>query len=65
MATPRLTPEPIAEVSSLVSGYITAQRENALPFAVALSPEQRATMDGFFCRWCSIPGCSCLLKAVR
>jgi hypothetical protein len=48
MASPQLTPELIAELSGLVAGYITAQREEALPLAVPLSPEQRATMDGFF-----------------
>jgi hypothetical protein len=48
MPTPQLTPELIAEVSSLVAGYITAQREEALPLAVPLSPAQRASLDGFF-----------------
>ncbi len=48
MSSPQLTPEQIAEVSSLVAGYITAQREEALPLAVPLSPEQRASLDGFF-----------------
>jgi hypothetical protein len=48
MASPQLTPELIAEVSGLVCGYITAQREKALPLAVSLSPEQRATVEGFF-----------------
>jgi len=48
MASPQLTPELIAEVSSLVAGYITAQREKALPLAVPLSPAQRASMEGFF-----------------
>jgi hypothetical protein len=43
-----LTADQIAEVSSLVSGYITAQREKALPSAVPLSPMQRASMEGFF-----------------
>jgi hypothetical protein len=48
MASPHLTPELIAEVASLVAGYITAQREKALPLAISLSPAQRASMDGFF-----------------
>jgi hypothetical protein len=48
MVTPPLTPELIAEVSGLVAGYITAQREDALPLAVPLSPAQRASLDGFF-----------------
>jgi hypothetical protein len=41
MATPQLTPDQIAQVSGLVAGYITDQREKALPFAVPLSPAQR------------------------
>ena len=48
MPSPQLTAEQIAEVSSLVAGYITAQRDKALPLAIPLSPEQRASMDGFF-----------------
>lgn len=48
MSSPQLTPELIAEVSSLVAEYIAAQREKALPHAVSLSPVQRATLDGFF-----------------
>jgi hypothetical protein len=48
MGTPQLTPDQIAQVSDLVAGYITAQRENALPLAVPLSPAQRASLDGFF-----------------
>ncbi len=48
MPSPQLTADQIAEVSSLVAGYIRAQRERALPFAVPLSPAQRASMHGFF-----------------
>ena len=48
MPSPQLTPELIAEVSSLVSGYIIAQREEALPLAMPLSPAQRASLEGFF-----------------
>jgi hypothetical protein len=48
MSSPQLTPDQIAQVSSLVAGYITAQREKALPYAVPLSPEQRVSVDGFF-----------------
>lgn len=48
MASPQLTPDQIAEVSSLVANYIKAQREKALPLALPLSPTQRASMDGFF-----------------
>jgi hypothetical protein len=47
MTSPQ-SPELIAEVSRLVAGYITDQREKALPYAVPLSPEQRASLDGFF-----------------
>jgi hypothetical protein len=43
-----MTPDQIAEVSSLVAGYITAQREKALPLALPLSPEQRTSMEEFF-----------------
>ena len=48
MPSPQLTPDQITEVSNLVAGYITAQREKALPLAVPLSPAQRASLDGFF-----------------
>jgi hypothetical protein len=48
MSSPQLTPDQIAEVSSLVAAYIIAQREEALPLAVPLSPAQRASLDGFF-----------------
>ncbi len=48
MPSPQLTQDQIAEISTLVCGYITAQREKALPLAVPLSPEQRTSMDGFF-----------------
>lgn len=48
MAIPQLTADQISEVSSLVAGYITDQRERAFPLAVPLSPEQRASMEGFF-----------------
>ena len=48
MGIPQLSPELIAEVSNLVAGYITAQREKALQYAVPMSPAQRASLDGFF-----------------
>jgi len=48
MSTPQLSPEQVTQVSDLVAGYITDQREKALPYAVLLSPEQRASLDGFF-----------------
>jgi hypothetical protein len=38
MATPQLSPEQVTQVSDLVAGYITAQREKALPIAAQLSP---------------------------
>jgi hypothetical protein len=48
MATPRLTPEQIAQVSGLVAQYITTQRERYASRAIQLSAQQRAAMDGFF-----------------
>ena len=48
MASPQLSPDQIAEISSLVANYIRGQREKALPLALPLSPAQRASMDGFF-----------------
>ena len=48
MATPRLTPAQIAQVSSLVAQYIATQRERYASRAVPLSSQQRAAMDGFF-----------------
>ena len=48
MSSPQLTPDQIAEISSLVANYIRVQREKALPLALPLSPAQRASMDGFF-----------------
>jgi len=48
MATPRLTPEHITQVSGLVAQYITAQRERYRPRAIPLTAQQRAAMGGFF-----------------
>jgi hypothetical protein len=48
MATPRLMPEQIAEVSSLVAQYIATQRERYAPRAIALSAQQRVAIGGFF-----------------
>ncbi|MGH9433406.1 MAG: hypothetical protein ACRD3T_17890 [Terriglobia bacterium] len=48
MATPRLTPEQIAQVSGLVAQYITTQREKYAPRAIQLSAMQKAKMAGFF-----------------
>jgi hypothetical protein len=48
MATPKLTPDQIAQVSELVAGYISAQREKYAPRAVPLSAQQRAPLEPFF-----------------
>ena len=47
-AIPQLTPEQIAQVSSLVAQYITTQRERYAPQAIPLTAEQMAVMAGFF-----------------
>ena len=48
MATSRLTPEQIAQVSGLVAQYITTQREKYTPRATQLPAQQKAKMAGFF-----------------
>jgi hypothetical protein len=48
METPRLTPDQIAQVSGLVTQYISTQREKYAPRAIPLSAQQKAAMDGFF-----------------
>jgi hypothetical protein len=48
MATPRLTPEQIAQVSGLVFQYIAAQRQKYGSRAIPLSTQQKAAMTGFF-----------------
>lgn len=48
MATPKLTPEQITNLSELVAQYISAQRERYRPRAMPLSAQQRAAMEGFF-----------------
>ncbi len=48
MPIPHLTQEQIVQVSGLVAQYITAQRANYLPRAIALSVQQKAKMTGFF-----------------
>jgi hypothetical protein len=48
VTTPKLTPEQIAQVSELVAGYISAQREKYAPRAVSLSAQQRAPLEPFF-----------------
>ncbi len=48
MAPPRLTPDQIAQVSGLVSQYISTQREKYAPRAIPLSAQQKAAVNGFF-----------------
>src|SRR5216683_2595661 len=48
MATPRLTPAQIAQVSGLVAQYIATQRKMYAFRALQSSVQQRAAMDGFF-----------------
>jgi hypothetical protein len=48
MATSRLTPEQIAQVSELVAQYITTQRERYKSRATQLSAQQKVKMAGFF-----------------
>ncbi len=44
----RLSPEQVAQVSGLVTQYITAQREKFLPQGLPLAEAQKAAMNGFF-----------------
>ena len=48
MPAPSLTPDQIAQVSGLVSQYISTQREKYVPRAIPLSAQQKAAMNGFF-----------------
>lgn len=48
MATPKLTPDQIAQVSELVAGYISAQRGKYAARALPLSAQQRAPLEPFF-----------------
>jgi hypothetical protein len=48
MATPRLTPDQIAQVSGLVAQYVTAQHEKYAPRAIPLSSPQKDAVAGFF-----------------
>jgi len=50
MATPKLTPAQVAQVSKLVAGYISEQREKYAPRADPLSARQRAPLEPFFAR---------------
>jgi hypothetical protein len=45
---PQLTPDQIAQVSGLVTQYISTQREKYSPRAVPLSAQQKAAMNGWF-----------------
>lgn len=48
MPTSRLTPEQVTEVSRLVAGYISSQRETYALRARPLSAQQRAAVAAFF-----------------
>jgi hypothetical protein len=48
MATPRLEPEQIAQISGLVARYIAEQRQRYAPRAVPLSVQQTAAVSDFF-----------------
>jgi hypothetical protein len=48
MPTPRVTPDQIAQVSGLVSQYISTQQEKYASRAIPLSAQQRAALKGFF-----------------
>src|ERR1017187_3709322 len=48
MPIPQLTPDQIAQVSGLVSQYISTQREKYAPRAIPLSAQPKAAMNGFF-----------------
>jgi hypothetical protein len=48
MATPQLTSDQIAQVSGLVSQYISTQGEKYAPRAIPLTAQQKAAMAGFF-----------------
>ena len=47
-ATPRLTPDQIAQVSGFVAEYIAARREKYISRATPVSAQQKAVMNGFF-----------------
>lgn len=50
MATPKLTPDQIAQVSELVTGYISTQRGKYAPRAVPLSTQHGTPLEPFFAR---------------
>jgi hypothetical protein len=48
MATRKLSPDQIKQVSELLSEYIAAQREMYAPRGIVLSSQQKVAMTGFF-----------------
>lgn len=48
MTMPNLSLEQIAQISELVTGYITAQHDTYIQHAKPLTAGQRAAMEGFF-----------------
>lgn len=50
MPVPKLMPDQIVQVSELVAGYISAQRERYAPRSIPLSAQQRAPLEPFFAR---------------
>jgi hypothetical protein len=48
MATPKLTPDQVAQVSGLVADYISSQRHKYAGRAVPLTTQQRAAVAAFF-----------------
>jgi hypothetical protein len=48
MPTPKLTPDQIAQMSGLVSQYISTQREKYATRAIPLSVQQKTALMGFF-----------------
>lgn len=48
MPIPKLTPDQIAQVTALLSQYISAQREKYAPRAIPLSVQQKVALMGFF-----------------
>jgi hypothetical protein len=48
MNMPQLTTQQVAQLSGLVSQYITAQRDEFLGRCIPLTQEQQTAMDGFF-----------------
>jgi hypothetical protein len=47
-ATPQLTPDQVAQVSGLVSEYITNQRERYASRAILLTAARKTALNGFF-----------------